>query len=216
MKTNITEIVFILDRSGSMSGLEEETIGGYNSLIKKQRDLPGEAVVPTVLFDNQYEVLHDRINIKAVKPVTAEEYYVRGNTALLDAMGKTINKIGNAQKQTAPKYRADKVIVVITTDGMENSSREYSLKKVKSMVEHQQNKYGWEFLFLGANMDAISTAGQMGIRADRASNFHADRDGVDVQYECFRGIVECLRKETPLPGNWQEDMETAYQKRKAK
>ena len=165
MKTNLTELVFILDRSGSMSGLESDTIGGFNSMLAKQQAEPGECRITTVLFDHEYEVLHDRIDIKAVSQITNSEYYVRGNTALLDAIGRTINKIGSVQKNTADDYRAEKVLFVITTDGMENASREFDYGKIKSMVEHQKTKYGWEFIFLGANTASIEVADRFGIAA---------------------------------------------------
>ena len=155
MKKGLTELVFILDRSGSMSGLESDTIGGYNSLLEKQKKEDGECVISTVLFDDKYELLHDRINLKGIVPITEREYFVRGSTALLDAVGRTIDKIGNAQKHTAEEERAEKVMFVITTDGMENSSREYGYDKVRQMIERQKDKYGWEFIFLGANIDAV-------------------------------------------------------------
>ncbi|NLB41541.1 MAG: VWA domain-containing protein, partial [Clostridiales bacterium] len=147
MKKGLTELVFILDRSGSMSGLESDTIGGYNSMLEKQKKESGEAIITTVLFDDQYELLHDRISLKGVKPITDRDYFVRGTTALLDAVGKTINKIGNAQKHTAVEEQAERVMFVITTDGLENSSREFNLTTVRQLVERQKEKYGWEFLF---------------------------------------------------------------------
>jgi uncharacterized protein YegL len=171
MKTNLTELVFILDKSGSMSGLEKDTIGGFNSMLTKQQVESGECHITTVLFDNNYELLHDRIDIKAVSPITDQEYFVGGSTALLDAIGKTINKIGNAQKHTADDYCAEKVMFVIITDGEENSSREYSAEKVKAQIERQKTKYGWEFIFLGANIDAVETAGRFGIAPNRAVDY---------------------------------------------
>ena len=168
MTTYITELVFILDKSGSMSGLESDTIGGYNAMLIKQQKEPGEAIVTTVLFDDNYELLHDRINIKGIRPITEKEYYVGGSTALLDAIGKTIQKISNVQQHTSEEQRADKVVLVITTDGMENASREYTAALIKKMVERQKEKYGWEVIFLGANIDAISAAERVGISADRA------------------------------------------------
>ncbi|MDA8226514.1 MAG: VWA domain-containing protein, partial [Desulfitobacterium hafniense] len=161
MKTNITELVFILDKSGSMSGLESDTIGGFNAMVSKQQKEPGEAIVTTVLFDDNYELLHDRISIKGIRPITEKEYYVGGCTALLDAIGKTIQKISNVQKQTSEDQRADKVVLVITTDGMENASREYTADSIKKMIERQKEKYDWEFIFLGANIDAIATAAKV-------------------------------------------------------
>ena len=157
MKKGFTELVFILDRSGSMGGLESDTIGGFNAMLEKQRKLDGECRITTVLFDNRYELLHDRIDIRAVSPMTEREYQVGGSTALLDAMGRTIQKMVNVQKSTAEEYRAENVMFVIITDGEENSSREYSAQKVKAMIE-QEKKYGWEFIFLGANIDAVETA----------------------------------------------------------
>lgn len=182
MNTNRTELVFILDRSGSMSGLESDTIGGYNAMLEKQKKEAGEATVTTVLFDDQYELLHDRIDLKGIAPITDREYYVRGCTALLDAIGKTIQKIANVQKHTSSENRADKVLFVITTDGMENASREYTYDKIRALVERQKQEYGWEFLFLGANIDAISTARRFGIGADRAVNYHADSQGTRLNY----------------------------------
>ena len=172
MKKGLTELVFILDKSGSMCGLEADTIGGFNSMLRKQKAIEGECRITTVLFDNNYELLHDRIDIKAVSPITEKEYQVGGSTALLDAIGKTINKIVNAQKHTAKEYRAEKVMFVIITDGEENSSREYSAECIRQMIEYQKTHYGWEFIFLGANIDAIKTAVYFGISPDRAQNYH--------------------------------------------
>lgn len=172
MKKGLTELVFILDKSGSMSGLETDTIGGYNSMLAKQQAVEGECRITTVLFDNNYELLHDRIDIRAVSPISEKEYQIGGSTALLDAIGRTIHKIGNAQKHTANEYRAEKVMLVIITDGEENSSREYSAKRIKQMIERQKSRYEWEFIFLGANIDAVETAGRFGISADRAQNPH--------------------------------------------
>ena len=163
MKKNVTEVVFILDKSGSMAGLEADTIGGYNSMLNKQQKAEGEAFVTTVLFDHGYEILHDRINVRGISPITEKDYEVGGTTALLDAIGFTIQKIVNVQKHTSEEERADKVLFVITTDSMENASREFSQNKIKKMIEHQKEKYGWDFMFLGANIDAISTAAQFGI-----------------------------------------------------
>ena len=213
MKNNITELVFILDRSGSMSGLEDDTIGGYNSLLKKQLEEEGEAVITTVLFDDKYELLHDRINLKAVEPITSKEYYVRGCTALLDALGKTINKIKTAQKNTNEAYRANNVLFVITTDGMENASREFSYKKIKRLVE-QQTELGWEFIFLGANIDAIETAGKFGIRASRAQNFHADGEGVRNNYECMAAPIASFRSCGSLSDDWGSKIEEDFESRK--
>ena len=174
MKKNLTELVFILDRSGSMSGLEADTIGGYNSLLEKQKREEGEAYVSTVLFDHETEVLHDRVKLQDLKPMTDREYYVRGCTALLDALGGAIHHIARIHKCAREEDRPEKTLFVVITDGMENSSRRYSLSKVKRMVEKEKEKYGWEFLFLGANMDAVEVAGRFGISADRAVRYECD------------------------------------------
>ena len=192
MKKNLTELVFILDRSGSMAGLESDTLGGYNGFLQKQKALDGECTLTTVLFDNDYEVLHDRINLQAVAPLTDKDYYVRGCTALLDAMGKTIRKISQVQEMTAPDYRAEKVLFVIITDGLENASREFTTKQVKHMIEAQK-KQGREFIFLGANMDAVETASQYGIDADRAVDYLADEAGTDLNFEVMNDVVTAMR-----------------------
>jgi uncharacterized protein YegL len=213
MKKGLTELVFILDRSGSMSGLESDTIGGYNAMLEKQKKEPGEAVITTVLFDDRYELLHDRINIRGIEPITEKEYYVRGTTALLDAVGRTIGKIGNVQKHTAEDERAENVMFVITTDGMENASREYSYEKIRWMIEHQKSKYGWEFIFLGANIDAIDTAGRFGIGQDRAVNYNADSEGTLLNYEVISETVSCLRACREISEDWKDRIEEDYKKR---
>lgn len=210
MRKNLTELVFILDRSGSMSGLEGDTIGGYNSLLEKQKKESGDAIITTVLFDDKYELLHDRISISSIAPITDKEYYVRGCTALLDAVGKTINKISNAQKHTAEEERAEHVMFVITTDGMENASREYSHEKIRNMVEHQKSKYGWEFIFLGANIDAVATAKSFGISPDRAANFNSDSEGTQLNYEILSETVSCVRIAKTIPNNWKDRIEKDY------
>lgn len=194
MKKNLTELVFILDKSGSMSGLEKDTIGGYNSMLEQQRNVDGECVITTVLFDNFYQLLHDRINIRAVKPITDKEYYVGGSTALLDAIGKTIQKIDSVQKNTAEDYRAEKVMFVIITDGEENSSRYFSVPQVKEMIEHQKNSCGWEFIFLGANIDAVETAGRFGISADRAVDYVPDSKGTELNFRMMSQTVSSFRQ----------------------
>jgi uncharacterized protein YegL len=194
MKSNLTELVFILDRSGSMGGLESDTVGGFNSMLKKQQSEPGECRMTTVLFDNGYEILHDRIDIQAVSPITENEYFVRGQTALLDAIGRTINKIAGVQKNTAEKYRADKVLFMITTDGMENSSREFRAEKVKEMIEEQKSNQGWEFVFLGANIDSVETAAAFGIDKDRAFSYLADSQGTALNYAAMSEAASSLRK----------------------
>lgn len=216
MKKDLTELVFILDRSGSMGGLEDDTIGGYNAMLEKQKKEPGEAIITTVLFDDSYELLHDRINIKGVRPISNKEYYVRGTTALLDAIGRTINKIVNVQKNTSEDERADKVMFVITTDGMENSSREFTYERIRKMIEHQKNSYGWEFIFLGANIDAVDTAKQIGIDEDRAANYHADGDGILLNYSVISETVSNLRANKEISKEWKEAIEFDYKNRKSK
>lgn len=214
MKENLTELVFILDRSGSMSGLEEDTIGGFNSMLNKQKREVGDALVTTVLFDNDYELLHDRLNIKKIKAITNREYYVRGSTALLDAIGATINKIGKALSDTKEEDRPDKVIFVIITDGMENSSTEYSLSKIKEMIDHQKNKYSWDFMFLGANIDALKTASDFGIDEDRAANFISDSEGTKLNYKVVSEAVSSFRQGKKLDANWKREIEKDYKERK--
>ena len=216
MKTNRTELVFILDRSGSMAGLEADTIGGYNAMLEKQKKEAGEATVTTVLFDDKYELLHDRIDLKGIAPITDREYYVRGCTALLDAIGRTIQKIANAQKHTAPAQRADKVLFVITTDGYENASREYSYDQIRRMVEREKTEYDWEFLFLGANIDAISTARRFGIGSDRAVNYHADSQGTQLNYQVVSETVSCMRAGAPIAADWKKRIEEDFRGREAK
>ena len=194
MKTNLTELVFILDKSGSMGGLEKDTIGGYNSMLVKQQAVEGECHITTVLFDNKYELLHDRIDIKAISPITEKEYSVGGSTALLDAIGKTIKKIGNAQKHTANDYRAERVMFVIITDGEENASHEYSAAKVKAQIERQKTEYDWEFIFLGANIDAVQTAGRFGIAPDRAVDYLADSEGTELNFKVMSAAVTTFRE----------------------
>jgi len=217
MKKGLTELVFILDRSGSMSGLECDTIGGYNSLVDKQKKEDGECVITTVLFDDKYELLHDRINLKGIIPITEKEYFMRGSTALLDAIGRTIVKIGNAQKHTTEDERAEKVMFVITTDGMENASCEYGYDKVRQMIEQQKEKYGWEFIFLGANIDAVETAARFGISADRAANYHADSEGTQLNYKVVSDAVSGFRANSaPMSTDWKKRIEEDYVKRGAK
>ena len=216
MKANLTELVFILDRSGSMGGMESDTIGGFNSMLQKQQAEPGECRITTVLFDGQYEILHDRIDIKAVSPITELEYFVRGNTALLDAIGRTINKIGGVQKNTAEEYRAEKVLFVITTDGMENASREFDYSKIKSMIERQKSRYGWEFIFLGANIDAVEVAGRFGVAPSRAQNFHNDGEGIALNYKVVSEAVASFRAapaSTPLADDWGAEIQKDYKRR---
>ena len=213
MKKGLTELLFILDKSGSMGGLEKDTIGGYNSMLEKQKAVPGECLITTVLFDNDYELLHDRIDIRAVSPITEKEYAVGGSTALLDAIGRTIHKIGNAQMNTADDYRAEKVMFVIITDGEENSSREYSAEKVKAQIQRQKEKYDWEFIFLGANIDAVETAGRFGIAPDRAQNYHADSEGTALNFRVMSDAVATFRECKEMPTGWNEEIEKDYKRR---
>ena len=213
MKKNLTEIVFILDRSGSMAGLEDDTIGGFNAMIEKQRKEPGEAFVSTVLFDNERDVIHDRVDIQNIQPMTRKEYYVRGCTALLDAVGKAIHHIGNVHKYARDEDRPEKTLFVITTDGMENASRQYDYAKVRQMIERQKEKYGWEFLFLGANIDAAKEAARFGITEDRAANYHADTLGTAVVYEAVSEAVCSVRASRPMSRAWKRSIDEDYQKR---
>ena len=214
MKQGLTELVFILDRSGSMGGLVSDTIGGFNGLLEKQKQEQGECVVTTVLFDDKYELLHDRIPLPAVNPITHKEYYVRGMTALLDAIGLTLEKIRSAQANTAENGRAEKVLFVIITDGMENASREYRIDRVKEMIERQKREAGWEFLFLGANIDAISVAAGFGITADRAVTYRADAAGTRLNYDVVSDTVACMRSGMLLSADWKERIEKDEKERK--
>ena len=213
MKKNLTEIVFILDRSGSMAGLEDDTIGGFNAMIQKQKGEDGEAYVSTVLFDNYSEVIHDRVDIKKIEPMTRKDYYVRGCTALLDAVGKAIHHIGNVHKYAREEDRPEKTIFVITTDGMENASRQYDYGKVKAMIQRQKEKYGCEFLFLGANIDAAKEAARFGITEDCAANYHADSVGTAVIYEAVSEAVCNVRASRPMSKEWKRNIDADYQKR---
>ncbi|MDR1623190.1 MAG: VWA domain-containing protein [Synergistaceae bacterium] len=207
MKTDLTELVFILDRSGSMGGLESDTIGGFNSMLDKQRLESGDCRLTTVLFDHEYEVLHDRIDLKAVSPMTEEEYFVRGSTALLDAVGKTIHKIDSVQERTAEEYRAEKVLFIITTDGMENASRKYTYEKIKSMVERRREKCGWEFIFLGADIDAVETGGRLGIARTRARKYRKDGEGVHKNYHALNEVVREFRGGALISEDWGAEIE---------
>jgi uncharacterized protein YegL len=213
MKKKVTELVFILDKSGSMAGLEADTIGGYNAMLKKQQKAEGEAIVTTVLFDHNYELLHDRINVKGISPITEDDYEVGGTTALLDAIGFTLQKIINVQRKTTENERAEKVLFVITTDGMENASREYTTEKIKEMIEHQRDKYGWEFMFLGANIDAVSTAAEFGIEEDFAVEYHADHIGTQLNYEAVSEAVTNIRSGKKIDRGWKEGIERDYNRR---
>lgn len=214
MKKNLTEIVFILDRSGSMSGLERDTIGGYNSMFAKQRNEEGEALVSTVLFDNECTVIHDRIPIKEVKDITEREYYVRGCTALLDAVGGTIHHIGNVHKYARDEDVPEKTLFIITTDGMENASRRYSYDRVKAMIERQKEKYGWEFLFLGANIDSAAMGAKIGIDRDFTVDYTNDGEGARLNYEVMSEAISQVRclSAAPLSKNWKQRIEDRFKK----
>jgi uncharacterized protein YegL len=213
MNLNVTEVVFILDRSGSMSNLVSDTIGGYNSMLEKQKRLSGDVLITTILFDDQYEILYENVNLKEVFNITEKEYYVRGSTALLDAMGKTINYIGKKLENIQEDMRPGKVLFVIITDGYENSSREFNYKKIKSMVEHQKSKYSWEFIFLGANIDAIAVADNLGIADDRAVNYCADSKGTLEGYESINYAINSIRVNKEIDKNWKKNTDEDYQRR---
>ena len=212
--SKFTEIVFILDRSGSMAGLEADTIGGFNSLIQKQKREDGKAVVSTVLFDDKCEVLHDRKDLMEIASLTEEDYYVRGCTALLDAVGGAIHHIGNVHKYARPEDRPERTLFIITTDGMENASRKYRYENVKRMIERQKERYGWEFLLLGANMDAVSVAGRFGIAPERAVRFHCDEKGTELNYRVLSETIANVRCGAPMEASCKEEIERDYEERK--
>lgn len=213
MNNNLTEIVFILDRSGSMSGLESDTIGGFNSMLEKQKQEVGEVLVSTVLFDHESVVLHDRVPIGKVEPMTAQQYFTRGSTALVDALGGAIHHIGNVHKYAREEDRPGKTLFIITTDGYENASRLYTAERVREMVKRQQEKYGWEFLFLGANIDAVETAKEYGIGADHSVNYRCDAVGTALNYEVLSEAVTQVRKCCSVAPGWKERVEKDFKKR---
>ena len=214
MKNNITELVFILDRSGSMSGLEGDTIGGFNSLIEKQRCQEGECFVSVVLFDNESEVLYDRVKLADVRKMTRDDYTVRGCTALIDAIGGAIHHIGNIHKYARPEDVPEHTMFVIMTDGMENASHRYSSDRVKQMIEHEKTEYGWEFLFIGANIDAVKTAGRFGIGSNRAVNYHADSRGTGVVYEAVCASIGKMRAGRGVSDDWSGSSNEDYNNRR--
>lgn len=207
MKKDLTELVFILDRSGSMHGLEEDTIGGFNSMLAKQKATPGDALVTTALFSDEYELLHDRIMIRGVQPITAKEYSVGGCTALLDAIGRTVDKITSAHKHTDPSQRPGHTVFVITTDGLENASREYNRAAIQKLISEKQAKESWEFLFLGANIDAISVAKDIGISAARAARFVCDPLGTKTHFNAIADALVQLRSDVPISSAWKAPIE---------
>jgi len=216
MKENLTELVFILDRSGSMAGKESDTIGGFNAMLEKQKALPGDCRITTVLFDDQYEIVHDRIDLAAVSFLTKEDYFVRGSTALLDAIGNTIHKLRNVQKNSAKEYRANKILFVIITDGMENASREFQYKTIRSMVSRQRSKYKWEFLFLGANIDAFAVARNIGIRENRVQSYRNDAAGIKRNFEAISDVCYCIGEGRSVADDWGAAIEEDFKSRKAK
>lgn len=213
-KNNITEMVFILDKSGSMSGLEKDTIGGFNSLIQKQKAQDGKCFVSTVLFDHETEVIHDRVSLENVKEMTEDDYFVRGSTALIDALGGAIHHIKNIHKYSRKEDIPQNTMFVVMTDGMENSSHIYSSERVKEMIKHEKEKYGWEFLFIGANIDAVETAKYYGIEEDRAVNYHADSQGTRVVFDTVADACCNVRMCAPLEANWCAEIDKDYKNRK--
>ena len=213
MNNNLTEIVFILDRSGSMAGLEDDTIGGFNAMLEKQKKEPGKALLSAVLFDHYSEVVYDRVDLQKIEPMTNKQYFVRGSTALLDAIGGAVHHIENVHKYAREEDRPGKTIFIITTDGIENASREYSYRQVSSMVKHAQEAYGWEFLFLGANMDAIRAAETFGIRADRAVRYECDGVGTRVNYSVVSQAIGSMRSGRGIDADWDAEIRRDYAKR---
>lgn len=213
MKNNITELVFILDRSGSMSGLESDTIGGFNSMIEKQKNQDGECFVSTVLFDDVSEVLHDRLKLCNIPKMTDKDYTVRGCTALIDAIGRAIHHIGNIHKYARPEDVPEHTMFIITTDGQENASHKYTSEQVKKMIERQKENYGWEFLFIGANIDAVETAARYGIGADRAVNYNSDSKGTQLNYEVMSETICTFRESRPITADWKKKIDKDFKTR---
>lgn len=210
---NTTELVFILDRSGSMAGLEADTIGGFNSMIEKQKKQDGKCYVSTVLFDDRIEVVHDRVELHSVDKMTEDDYFVRGCTALIDAIGSSIRHIANIHKYARPEDVPQNTMFVITTDGMENASHQFSSDEVKRMIKKEKEKYGWEFIFIGANIDAVETAKQFGIGSDRAVNYHADSKGTEVLYNTVSQVVSNVRMCAPMQTNWSDNINKDFKSR---
>ena len=214
MKKDLVDMVFILDRSGSMSGLETDTIGGFNSFIEKQKQTPGEALISTVLFDDVFEVIHHRTPLKTINPMTTKDYFVRGTTALLDAIGRSIVKMVHIYKTLPEDEKPEKTVFIITTDGMENASTEFSRTQIKHMIERQKEQYHWEFIFLGANIDAVGTARDFGIHEDRVANYHSDGQGTQLNYRVLSETVSELRVNKSIKANWKEAIDRDFDKRK--
>ena len=213
MNNNLTEIVFILDRSGSMAGLEDDTIGGFNAMVEKQKKEPGEAFLSAVLFNTESEVIYDRVDIQKVEPMNDRQYRVGGCTALLDAIGSAVHHIANVHKYAREEDRSGKTIFVITTDGLENSSRKYTYADVQKMVSHEQEKYGWEFLFLGANMDAINEAKKFGFRSDRAVRYNCDSEGTSLNFAVVGKAISKARCGAAIEADWCAPIAADYEKR---
>ena len=207
MKNGITELVFILDRSGSMAGLESDTIGGFNAMIEEQKKLDGKVYVSTVLFANNSKVIHDRKDLSEIQPMTDRDYHVGGGTALLDAIGGAIHHIGNVHKYARPEDVPEKTMFIITTDGMENASCQYGSDKVKKMIRRQEERYGWEFLFVAANIDAVETAERIGIRRERAANYRHDAEGTEKLYCAMSATVANYRANAEVADNWSEALD---------
>lgn len=214
MEAQKIELVFILDRSGSMGGLENDTIGGFNAFIQRQRTEAGEVTLSTLLFDNQIEVLHDRMSLNALSPLTEKDYSVRGSTALLDAMGYGIQKIIQVQRMSKVKHKADKVLFVITTDGMENASREYSVEQIRQLIETQERDHHWEFVFLGANIDALATARSFGIKDHNAVQYHNDAHGIDLNFKNITNKMSAIKNNASASDAWKKEIEEDFKKRK--
>lgn len=214
MKANNIELVFILDKSGSMAGLESDTLGGFNSMLKKQKNKEGEAKITTILFNNTTSIIHDRFDIEDVSPLTEDDYFAGGSTALLDAVGNAIKKVENIQNRLPASKKSDKVMFVIITDGLENASRQYSYHKIKQMIESTKESMGWEYIFLGANIDAVDVAGSIGIRGDRAANYHADARGLRKSYSTVNDAVSSMRECCAMPKNWKDEIDKDYKSRK--
>ena len=214
MKKDLVELVFILDRSGSMTGLEQETIAGFNRLIQQQKEVQGEALVSSVLFDDRFEVLHNRVSIQKIENMTSKDYYVRGSTALLDAIGRSILKIRKVHKAIDESQRPEKTIFFITTDGMENASVEFNYEHLNEYIQLQKEKYGWEFIFIGANIDAIGTAKKFGIEADRAVNYRSDKRGTNLNYKVMNETITNLRQHKSIDPDWKKDIDADFKERK--
>ena len=214
MKNNTTELVFILDRSGSMSGFESDTIGGFNSILDKQKKEDGKCYVTTVLFNDHSKLLHDRVDISEVKPLTDDDYRVGGCTALLDAVGKAIRHIAKIHKYARPEDVPEKTLFVITTDGYENASRHFDADEVKRMVEHEKEKYGWEFIFLGADIDAVETAGRIGIDRSRAANYRKDTVGNETMFASVDAAITMARTCPTIDGSWKAEVDKDFEERR--